>query len=482
MSIEESVRRFFRRHPSQRGQTLVLAVSGGADSLCLLHVLLGLRDELGLRLHVGHLDHGLRGQEGAQDAVFVAGLAERWGVPATVERADVAAYRAERGLSLEDAARQVRYDMLARLAAAQGAPAVATGHTADDQVETILLHLLRGAGLAGLRGMKPVQELPCPAGAPLVLLRPLLDITHKQTEDYCLGHGLQPRHDASNDDEDLRRNRLRRTVLPLLERENPGLRAAVLRSARILGDEDDALHERTAELWRRVARQRAGMVVFVRAPWQRLGPAWQRRLLREAWQRVTGGSSGLELEHVDEMRALVAAGKPGQQLHLPLAIRLSTDYERFYLAPAGVSTTAPPSLPQMGEGDMELTAGRPLLLGAGGWIVRAENVSPGDADVRAPAPAGSFIAYFDAAALGERLLLRRPAPGERMQPLGMASARKLQDILVDERVPRAWRARLVVVQGSDGRIAWVVGLRTAHWARVTPATERVLRLTFEQAT
>ncbi len=215
-TVERAITRATQRHALWTpGARLVVAVSGGADSLCLLGALLALR-ERGHRLAPGelivaHLDHGLRGEESREDARYVQRLAADLGVPCVIEEAN-AAYSTELRIGLEDWARRTRYVFLRRVAAEHQAERIVTGHTRDDQAETILLHWLRGSGLAGLRGMAPLRG---------DIARPLLDVTHEQTVAYCAAQGWQPREDSSNADTRFLRNRIRHELLPLLETYNP---------------------------------------------------------------------------------------------------------------------------------------------------------------------------------------------------------------------------------------------------------------------
>jgi tRNA(Ile)-lysidine synthase len=199
------------------GDKLVVAVSGGADSVCLLHVLVQRRRELGVELYIAHLNHQLRGAESDADATYVSDLAQKLGVPATIERRNVAAHRERKGGSLEETARKVRYGFLADVAETIGASKVVTGHTCDDHIETILLHLLRGAGTAGLCGLQSRSVLPYGEnGSPLEVVRPLIKITRQETVGYCRRHKLAPRSDSSNESLSFLRNRIRLELLPVL--------------------------------------------------------------------------------------------------------------------------------------------------------------------------------------------------------------------------------------------------------------------------
>ncbi|MFH1486014.1 MAG: tRNA lysidine(34) synthetase TilS, partial [Chloroflexota bacterium] len=213
------------------GATVLVGVSGGPDSVCLLHLLSRLRDKQAVSLHVAHLNHLLRGTESDSDAQCVSRLARRMGIAATVASRDVKSYQLSHHCSLEEAAREVRYAFLAEVAGQVGASRVAVGHTLDDQVETILLHLIRGSGVAGLRGMHAATRWHSQAtGASLLLIRPLLMVSREETAEYCLGHGLSTCEDLSNRSASLLRNRVRSELLPLLRSFNSNIDTALLRT------------------------------------------------------------------------------------------------------------------------------------------------------------------------------------------------------------------------------------------------------------
>lgn len=467
------------------GETVVVAVSGGPDSLCLLHVLRQLQGELGIALHVAHLDHGLRGEDSAADAAFVAGLARDWGLPATVEAADVRAVQQAQHLSLEEAARYVRYAFLARVAVAVGTPTVAVGHTADDQVETILIHFLRGAGLAGLRGMLPVQEMavrPLRAdlspdeqpAAPLRLVRPLLEVTRAEVEAYCAEHGLTPRHDCSNEDEAILRNRLRRRLLPALEAYNPNLRATMLRAARTLADDYAYLQAEVARLWPALAQETADAVTFDLAAWRGLPPALQRHLLREAVARRQGGWQDVGAGHMEKALA-VAEKRVGAQVALPNGLRVTKSYTHLIVGRAAAAPV-PANQPLLTVEQFPLAIPGVTPLPGSPWQVQAEVVERTAEELPPPSP---YAVTVDFAAVGSELVLRRRRPGDRFQPLGLGGSQKLQDFFVDHKVPREWRD-LVPIVATPRQIVWVVGYRLDARAQVTAATRRLLSLSFTQ--
>ncbi len=263
--LQPQFRDYIRRHGLlAAGEMIVVGVSGGPDSLCLLHLLRRLAPELALRLHVAHLNHGLRGPEADEDAEFVAELAACWGLPVTIGRADVAALAAQPGRSLEEAARLVRYAFLAEVADATGATTIAVGHNADDQAETVLMHFLRGSGVAGLRGMLPRAPLsdyrlgepaaPRIPASPRLLVRPLLAIPRADIEAYCAAHSLAPRFDRSNEDTTFYRNRLRHELLPLLATYNPAIGETLARTAAVLAGDHEIVQAALDAAWAAAAR------------------------------------------------------------------------------------------------------------------------------------------------------------------------------------------------------------------------------------
>ena len=443
-----------------RSGLLVVAVSGGPDSLALLHALHSLSPETGIRLHGAHLDHGLRGDESAADARFVAAEFRRLGIAGTCARADVPAYRRERKLSLEEAARDVRYAFLARVAERQGADAVALGHTADDQAETVLMRLLRGSGLAGLRGMSPLSRRASTGGS-VALVRPLLGVTRSEVSQFCRELGLAPRDDASNASTDMLRNRVRLELIPHLETYNPSVRRALLRLARSSARDLAYVEEQVDAAMPTLASRTDEGVALDRDIFTRLHPAIQAHALRRAFAVCRGSARDLEQYHVDAMARLIC-GRAGTSLDLPGGVRFLVGYERALLSRgAGDACLLPPL-----DGCHDIAI--PGESRAGPWTVTArlaERSAPSDAaQPRNLADGPPFAARLDAASVGASACLRARVPGERFRPLGMAHTKKLQDFMVDEKIPREWRDRVPLLVTPRG-VAWVVGCRVAEWAR-----------------
>jgi tRNA(Ile)-lysidine synthase len=462
--LAERVLGFIQEHRLLPDEKLVVAVSGGADSVCLLHILVNLKKELKLKLHIAHLDHQLRGKDAEADAEYVSELAHKLGIPATIEKRDVKGYKEEHRLSLEEAAREVRYRFLAEVANSVGAKRVAVGHTRDDHIETILMHLVRGSGTRGLRGLQPAT--PWPTGK-LTVIRPLLELSHSETEDYCRQHKLNPRLDASNLSLSPLRNRIRQQLLPLLESYNPAVAEALLRAGRIADDDIKFLDEQVAKLWDELINQQGESLVIDRDRFEQLPVALKRYLLRAALAELLGSAKDVEMRHIEEMLAL-AAKPAGKRLNLPAGLTFLVDYERYLLTKDAAALSPLPPL----QGEFELNV--PGETRIPGWRVEAAIVERGEMT-----ETDEFTACFDAAKCGERLTVRARKRGDRFQPLGLAQPKKLGEFMIDAKIPQAGRERTPLVCAGK-QILWVVGWRLGELAKVSPQTKRVLRLEFRR--
>ena len=467
--LPKRVLRFIQEHDLfTANEPLVIGVSGGPDSVCLLHILAGLKRTLGMKLHIAHLNHLLRGAESDADAEYVSQIAHDLGIPATIEKRDVTAYQREHRLSLEEAARQVRYAFFSRVAASLSTGTVAVGHTADDQIETILMHLVRGTGIAGLRGMQPLSTLSMPDGTQLRVARPLLDVRRGETEAYCAAQELSPRSDSSNYWPNQLRNRVRSQLIPLLRGYNPDIEEALLRTARAADADLGYIEEEVAQLWRHAVREQPDGIAIDRSEFSHLHPALRRHLIRSALQRLLGDLQDVESVHTESL--LEAMSKPaGRKLSLPRGLAFYGDYGHGLITAKGDVACPFPAL----EGEHRLNV--PGETEFCGWRVRSSILDhrpiENDKD--------KLKACLDLDVAGQELTVRGRRRGERYQPLGMESPKKLQDFMVDARIPRPWRDRVPLVC-SPQQILWVVGWRIDHRARVTPSTKRVLCLEFEK--
>ncbi|MDE2844912.1 MAG: tRNA lysidine(34) synthetase TilS [Chloroflexota bacterium] len=475
-----------------RGNTIVVGVSGGADSSTLLYSLNRLREACDIELHVAHLNHDFRGAEADEDARFVGALASELGLPFSVEKRDPIAYQRERHISsFEQGAREMRYRFMASVAQRIGAPAVAVGHTSDDQAETVLLHILRGAGLHGLRGMTETAPWPFPPGleSPFIF-RPLLEVTKSETVEYCRELQRDYRQDSGNSLFRFTRNRVRQDLLPSLAADyNPRVREALVRLASSASLDLDYLQQELDRAWPELLLSSAAStepgqpsttVVLGRRPLSSLHPALVRMALRRAYVAVNGDSRRLRENHLRAMADFIAGNSRTGELALPSGISLHATASEIIFQTGQYPSDCPyPQLAgpwQLSDPDMSIVDG---IYYPAEWRVSIENVAIENVpDLRLP---DAFTAWFHPASLGTGLLLRNRSAGDRFQPLGMANFKRLHNFLIDEKVPRHWRDRVPLLV-SDRGIAWVVGYRIAEWAKVPrdlPPGSPVMRMTFE---
>jgi tRNA(Ile)-lysidine synthase len=483
--LEQRVLHFIREHHLVLShEKLLVAVSGGPDSVCLLRVLNNLLEELHIKLHIAHLNHRLRGAESEADAQYVSNLAQKLGVPATIEQRDVKAYQAQQGLSLEEAAREVRYTFLAQVAESIGASRVAVGHTVDDHIETILMHLIRGTGTRGLHGLQPVSRWQS-LGNSLTIIRPLLKVSRQGTVDYCHEHQLMPRTDASNLSLSPFRNRIRHQLLPLLKGYNPQVTKALLRTAHIAGDDIAFIDDESARLWGEIVQEHEDTIILDKKRFLELPSALKRHLLRTAIERLLGNLKDIEARHIEEI--MNAVTKPaGKRISLPGGLTFSIEYNRYLLGSDPAALSPFPIL------SAELALKIPGETQLPGWQVEAAIISP---SVIKGKPEGAltpsettikgiglvnnlFTAYFDLDKTGNKLAVRCRQSGDRFQPLGMSQPKKLGEFMIDAKIPSAWRERIPIV-GSPQHILWIVGWRIDERVKVTENSKRILRLKFE---
>jgi len=466
-SLEQRVIDFIReQNLISGGDRVVVAVSGGADSVCLLHILARHKKNWGAELHVAHLNHQLRGRESDADAEYVSRLAVKLGLQATVESRDVAAYRDGEGGSLEEAAREVRYGFLSEVAAKCDTNRVVVGHTCDDHVETVLLHLLRGSGTAGLVGLRPRSILRSADGRQIEVIRPLMEVTRQETVSYCGRYRLAPRSDSSNESPSFLRNRIRMELLPVLRSYNPDIDGALVRLAEIAADDVSFLEQQVSLLWPEVVSEQDGALHLDTDKLRTRPAAIQRQLFRRAIKQLRGDLKDIEADHIETM--LQALSKPaGKKIYLPDGLTLHTEYKNLVLTPTRTPVCPLP--------DIQRTASVhiPGCTDLSGWRVRAELVRESDGGDN------GLTAHLDMDKVGRKMTVRRRRPGDRFQPLGMNQIKKLQDFMVDSRIPQSWRDRVPLVC-SDKQILWVVGWRIDDRVKVTGKTKNILRLQFER--
>ncbi|MFQ5407512.1 MAG: tRNA lysidine(34) synthetase TilS [Anaerolineales bacterium] len=483
---------FLEAHPDvEAAFPWVVGVSGGPDSLALLHLLRRLLRErfppppAGPPLIVAHLDHSLRPESGAESE-FVARMAAQWGLPLALERSDVAGLARTHGMSVEEAGRVARYGMLVHVAETHAAGAVLTGHNADDQAETVLMHLLRGAGTAGLRGMLPITpmhalRLPNIDARPgLWLVRPLLTTTRAEIEAYCEAHDLQPLTDSSNADPTYFRNRLRNEVLPYLETINPHIRAALRRTADVIAADHEVLAHTRDAVWAELLLEHAPgvRIALDRAAFRELPVGLQRGLLRKAVAILRPALRDVDFAPITRAAALAAGRHSGRQATLPGKLLMRVEPARITIATQGSPPPPVVDAPAMAVGAViALPASGSLSVGEAGWLVEVSR--PDTFALPAiTSNADPWQVSLDADSLPTDLALRTRRKGDRLRPLGMdGHSVKLSDFMINEHIPATSRDRLALVAAGD-QVVWVPGRRLDERFKVTAQTTRIVRVRF----
>ncbi len=431
------------------GDVIVVGVSGGADSLALLHLLRELEPRIAFNLHAATLNHQLRGEESDGDVAFVERICSDWDIPLVVGTTDVKGLAASRKLGIEAAARVARYDFLAETASSVGAMTIAVAHHADDQAETVLMHLLRGAGMKGAAGMR--LKSPVPEHANLSLIRPLLRVTRAEIEAYCEACGVTPRHDSTNDDTTIFRNYIRRDALPYLEHRSPHVRVALARFAELAAVEDDYFNQQVQQLVElNTVESIESRVSISRRAFQRMHMALQRRLLMWAVGQLETSESApsqLILEAVE----IGIRGQQGSVGLLGSGLRLRVDYDLIYVEhiDAPVPKADLPLLNMGYEQKVEI----PSVIDLGDYRLAV------GLDKVTNEALSCQLAIDDVSTV----ILRTRQNGDRFTPFGMdGHTQKLSRWMVNAKIPQVIRDQipLIVINGDIAGIfvnrRWII--------------------------
>lgn len=431
-----TVRETIEKYQLIQPQELVIAsVSGGPDSLTMLHVLKKLSPQFAFSLHVVHFDHTLRGREGALEAAWVKDIAAEWGLPCTLIKMPVAAFAEKRGLSIQEAGHLLRREHLKTLLKEIGAHKVALGHQADDQAETVLMHFLVGAGLEGLQGLTP-------RNGPLI--RPLLFVYREAIETYCQQNKLEPRRDPSNLENVYLRNRIRNQIIPWLENElNPNLVATLNRTAVILQAEAHYLRREALQLASQLISSTEKGISLSLKDWSKLHLSMQRRLILLAYQQLTK-RQGVAFFHVERIVNFVYAGEVGKVLQLPGKINVEKSYETlvFYRQTAVRS-------PHITCRALEIP-GETFFPEIGQKIV-AEIVKG------LPGKSEKNKVYLPWEKVRQGLYGRSRKAGDRFSFPGLVGRKRVKDFLREQKIPHNRRDLVLLITTTD-QIVWLPGL------------------------
>ena len=479
-NLVENVRDFFQiPHPDKSGRLLLLpdehlivAVSGGPDSLALLHLLAEQNIHLAKFIVVVHLDHALR-ENSARDADFVRKFAESIGAPWAITRIDVRAQAEEFGLSIEEAGRIARYRYLEEVAHCNDASVVVTGHNANDQVETILMNLLRGSGPKGLRGMQPISKMP--GSETIFLARPLLTTAREDIVSYCHEYDLSPLVDESNADPKYYRNWIRGELLPLISGRNPGIHERLLQTAHIISADYELIDSLLHDTWSFLVHDEGpGWLRLDMNVWRVLPTSLKRGTLRKAVSQVRSSESDIGFQTIELARKVAETGRVGSESTLPDGVVLSLGYDQMIIA-LPTAEIPPIDVPQLPNRSDTILPVPGVVELAGGWRIEAkliDNVSLAAAS-RNDDPLRALVALSQS---GE-FVTRSSKSGERFQPLGMGGlTASVGDVMINRKIPQEYRNLWPIVANSQ-HLVWLVGHQIDHRARLIRENSPAVLLT-----
>jgi tRNA(Ile)-lysidine synthase len=448
------------------GDTLVLGVSGGLDSVSLLDILARLKEGCRLRLVIAHIHHGIRLEEGEREYDFVEGLASRYGVPFEGRRIDASSYA--KGENTQAQARRFRIRFFEEVARRRRANKIATAHHRDDHAETLLMQVLRGTG--GPIGIRPVRDG--------TYIRPLIEIPRERIRAYAADRGLAFCEDSSNRERTYLRNRIRQDLIPWIQKEaNPSFVDSLLQFASILEEEKKCLDTLAEEALDRVTRRTtpAGEVTLSRGLLAGMPRAIQRRILRGTYKRLEGSTRGLSYAHLEGICNALAG--PGGRVHkefaLPRGFRVFLEYEDVHFTRRDLWRVKPY--------EISLPLGHEREIPEAGITLCAKRVA-----LDSPAPDGvekcftgggddGSCAWLDASLAAGELIVRNARAGDRFRPIGLGGEKKLKDFFMDEKIPRSLRSRIAILE-VGGSVAWVVGHRVDERFRVSEGAREAIRV------
>lgn len=448
--LQQGLHDFWISHRLPKGVGVLVALSGGGDSVALLHLLLQMAPHFSLQVQGAHLDHGIRAESG-KDVDFVQQLCREWRVPLTVERLDVPRLARERGQGLEEAGHELRREFLQRTAGDRGCHYIALGHHRGDQAETLLMRLLRGSGLTGLAAMRPLNGS---------IIRPLLDFSRKQIEDYLDAIGQSFLQDASNEDLYYTRNRLRHRVLPELMDLNPRLEENLAALSQRIALEEGFWQQEVKEALNTVRTLDAGELWLDRLALLDLHPALRARVLRQALFEVRGDLRGIGAVHIEDLEKLLVGATPQAEAHLPAAWA-GRRYERLWLRVAPPAVVPSFAIEVREPGEVRLPDGRRMLFSL-------EALPQGET---------ATAVEFPAQTVPFPLTVRSFRPGDRFHPFGAPGSRKLKKFFIDAKIDRETRASVPLLEGRQ--ILWLAGLARCQQWPCAEAEGPVLRVVIQ---
>jgi len=459
-NITDDVRSAIKKYDLIPAGCIVLAgVSGGPDSVCMLHVLNILKNELNIKIEAAHVNHMLRGDDSFSDEKYVKQLCGKFDIPFHTVKCDIRKYASEHAISLEEAGRDIRYETFGKIAGRTGAKAICVAHNMNDQAETVLMHLLRGAGPEGLKGMEYRNG---------IIIRPLLGISRARIEEYCIKEDLKPRTDSSNLETCYTRNKIRLKLLPYIkELLDFDPVTSLNRMASLLATDNEFLEEFAADAFKSalVEGAKSGLTLDVKAV-SDMHEAVSSRIIRKSILEISGTLKGIEQKHVASVTKLIKEGRTGATICLPQGVTARKSYGNIEFCLKNDTKQEPlPGIKLIIPGETKVP-GYDISI-CTSFVEKTKNPGNFSTDRR------SLTQYFDYDAAEKGISIRNRRDGDRIKPSGFDGTKKLKDIFIDKKIPRPERDRILLLT-SDDDIIWIVGYEKSDKHKVKESTEKVL--------
>lgn len=444
-----------------RGDRVIVGLSGGADSVCLLHVLLSLSTRFDLTIFAIHINHMLRGPESDQDEEYVTELCEKLGVKLLVKQANIKETADQKGLSIEEAGREARYELFDIAANEVNASRIAVAHNKNDQAETLLMRMIRGTGLEGLKGIEHKRGS---------IVRPLLDVSRKEIEAYCEQYDLKPRTDSSNLESIYTRNRIRLDLIPGINKLfNTDITETFYRMANLLKEDNEYIEENAVIIYNQcILNQKVKEIRLDISKILSCHTAISKRIIRMAVKHVKGNTKGIESIHIDKVLEAICGGKTGVKLHLPCGVRIKVSYNELIVTSG--TTEEEPVFFEKSVNIPGVTTVPELNLRIEAELVRYDDVETARLNEK------SFIQIFDFDKLSKGINIRNRRNGDVFKPLKSNGTKKLKEYFIDNKFPRDLRNELPMI-AYEKEIVWIVGYKISDKFTVTENTKSVLKLT-----
>jgi len=448
---------------------VLIGVSGGADSVSLLKILLSLQKRYSLSIYIAHLNHMLRGKESDEDANFVENLAQELNIPYQIQSLDLVNIARKRRLTFEEASREYRYRFYSKTAQKFKANKIALGHNADDQVETILMRFLRGSGLEGLLGIPPVRDK---------IIRPLIECTREEVEKYCQKHKLKFRVDSSNQNVKYFRNKIRLKLLPLLSNEyNKNLKDVILHLQIIIDEVSSILERETKLLFEDVLLSRNQKEIIINLKKMNLLPlAFQRKIIRKSIEIVKGNLYSIDFNHSEKILRLTEHQSGEKEVYLPDNLRIKKSYDQLIIYKKEVSKNLPNKISASWEYNLSIPGHTKLT--TLGIMVNTEILDYKSVEAslqfQKKKSNSEFVELIDYHKIKCPLKLRNRRIGDKFYPLKMTGRKRVKEFFIDNKVSKSHRDLIPILVDNENNIVWIVGMRLDDRVKVTSASKKIL--------